>query len=154
LRGRRRSSRVRRILIDTTFLLPALGIEVEPEALEAIKYFHDLRVHYLEASLLEALWRMLKLVSEDGLELVRIGIEAIRTTYHRLDPPAEAHIEAYRLYHEGHRDYIDNLLYSTSKTMNLPLLTIDRELRDFIEMRGHPTENLISLSDLLKSLNP
>ena len=45
------------LLVDTTFLLPALGIDVEEEALEAISLFPRFKVYYLEASLLEAIWK-------------------------------------------------------------------------------------------------
>ncbi len=155
MRGRGRSSKAGpSILIDTTFLLPALGIEVEPNAIRVIKYFHDVKVHYIEASLLEALWKILKLVSEDELDRVKVGIDAIKETYERADPPAEAYIEAYRLYHQGHRDYIDNLLYSTSRILNIPLLTIDQVFRDFLRRRRYPTENLMTPNDFIKLLNP
>ncbi len=40
------------ILVDTTFLLPALGISVEEEAEEIIPYFRKLNIYYLEAGLL------------------------------------------------------------------------------------------------------
>ena len=37
-----------RILIDTTFLLPALGVEVEKEAMDVIRLFERAEVYYLE----------------------------------------------------------------------------------------------------------
>jgi len=42
-----------KVLIDTSFLLPALGVEVEKEVTEAIKNFKKAEVFYLEESLLE-----------------------------------------------------------------------------------------------------
>ena len=46
-----------RLLVDTTFLLPPLGVEVEREAMEVIPFFREFEIYYLEAGLLEALWR-------------------------------------------------------------------------------------------------
>ena len=43
------------MLIDTTFLLPALGVEVEEEAMKVIPFFRKLEVYYLEAGLMEAM---------------------------------------------------------------------------------------------------
>lgn len=72
-----------RLLIDTTFLLPALGVKVEDEAMEVIPLFRRFEVYYLEAGLLEALWKVLKLIPVDKLSRVRTGIRlyAEPTTY-------------------------------------------------------------------------
>ncbi len=37
-----------KVLIDTTFLLPALGIDVEEEAMDVIPLFRKIKVYYLE----------------------------------------------------------------------------------------------------------
>ena len=47
-----------RVLIDTSFLLPALGVEVEKSVMSVMPLFGRLRVYYLEAGLLEALWKV------------------------------------------------------------------------------------------------
>ncbi len=44
-----------KLLVDTTFLLPTLGIEVEEEAMKVIPFFRRFEVYYLEVGLLEAL---------------------------------------------------------------------------------------------------
>lgn len=120
-----------------------MGIDAEKEVIEAIKYFPMAEIYYLEASILEAMWKIAKLVPPDKVDRVREGIEAIVDTYKLATPNSEAYIEAYRLYHEGHRDYIDNLLYATSKKLGLILLTIDEEFIDFLKEKGHPTDNII-----------
>ncbi len=48
------------ILVDTSFLLPALGIDVEEIVYQAIKKFKKYNVYYLDVSLLEAMWIILK----------------------------------------------------------------------------------------------
>ena len=51
-----------KVLVDTMFLLPALGFEVEEETMEVIRLFHEIEVYYLEVELLEAMWKALKVV--------------------------------------------------------------------------------------------
>ena len=131
-----------RLLVDTSFLLPAMGIEIEKEAMEAIRYFRMAEVHYLEVSIVEAMWKIIKVVPADKLDRVREGIEAIMETYKQVNPNPQAYIDAYKLYREGHKDYIDNLLYATSQKLHLPLLTADREFIDFLKEKGHPIHNI------------
>jgi len=133
-----------RLLVDTSFLLPAMGIETEKEVMEAIKYFHMAEIHYLEVSILEAMWKIIKVVPADKLDRVEKGIEAIMETYKQVNPHPQAYIDAYKLYHEGHRDYIDNLIYATSQKLHLPLLTADREFIDFLKEKGHSIRNVVT----------
>ena len=133
-----------RFLVDTSFLLPAMGIETEKEVMEAIKYFHMAEIYYLEVSILEAMWKIIKVVPASKLDRVREGIEAIMETYKQVDPHPQAYIDAYRLYHEGHRDYIDNLIYATSQKLHIPLLTADREFIDFLKENGHSIRNVVT----------
>jgi len=132
-----------RVLIDTSFLLPALGIDVEREAIEAIALFRRLEVYYLEIGLIEALWKALKLVPQDKLYRVKQGLEAIKRTYQLLEPPVEAYIEAIEIYHRGHRDYIDALHYTSAKNTNIPWLTIDNDFIEFLRNQNYPIQGIV-----------
>ena len=60
-RGRPPKTRARslNVLVDTSFLLPALGIEVENDVLDAIRLFtKGIEALYIEAALLEAMWKV------------------------------------------------------------------------------------------------
>lgn len=131
-----------RLLVDTSFLLPAMGIDTEKEVMEAIKYFHMAEIHYLEVSILEAMWKIIKVVPADKLDRVGEGIESIMETYKQVNPHPQAYIDAYKLYHEGYRDYVDNLIYATSQKLHLLLLTADREFIDFLKEKGHSIRNI------------
>ena len=139
------------ILVDTTFLLPALGIEVEKEAMNAIPLFRKLRVHYLEAAVLEAMWKALRIVDRSRLGRVELGLEAIRNTYEALAPPPEAYVKAVEIYDKGHRDYIDALHYETARLTGIPWLTIDHAFLEFLKDEEYPTGIAITPRDL-KSL--
>jgi len=143
LRSRRGVRTKPKILVDTTFLLPALGISVEEEAEEIIPYFRKLNVYYLEVGLLEAMWKIIKIVPRDKLERIRVGVEAIRSTYNLLEPPPKAYVEAIKIYHEGHKDYIDTLHYTTAKNTNTPLLTIDYEFIEFLRKHNYEIEKIV-----------
>lgn len=141
--SKRSTSRKPRVLVDTTFLLPALGVEVEEEALKAIKLFRKLEIYYIEIGIIEAMWKILKVMSPEHLDIIRVGLDSIRKTYNRLDIPVEAYLEAYRIYSEGHRDYIDALYYSTAKTSKIPWLTIDEEFIKFLEQHNYEIEGVV-----------
>ncbi len=131
------------VLVDTSFLLPALGLAVEEEVLRAVKQFHKHKIHYLEVSLLEVLWKIAKIMQLNKLDRVKNGIEAIRETYILVHPPSDSFVYAIKLYHDGHKDYIDNLLYSTSLSLRLAFLTNDLELIGFLKGRRLTTENIL-----------
>ena len=106
-----------RLLVDTAFLLPALGIDFEDGALSAISLFHRFEINYLTVGLFEALWKVLKLVPEDRLGRVELGLRAIRRSYHLISPSSEALIRAMIIYRDGHGDYIDALMLFTTQPL-------------------------------------
>lgn len=153
LKGRKNTLKKRlRVLVDTTFLLPALGVEVEEEAEEVIPLFRKIDVYYLEVGVLEAIWKILKIIGLENFERVRIGLEAIRKTYILAYPPAEAYISAVEIYKRGHKDYIDALYYATAKVLNLKFLTIDEEFIEFLENNEYDIEDTIITPRELKNL--
>lgn len=131
------------LLIDTSFLLPALGIQVEEEILEAISRFRDYNIHYIEMSLIEAIWSVIKRVDLKDMEVVKLGIEAIRDTYRRIENKSTHFIKAWEVYIKAHRDFVDDLLYATSIVENIPLLTIDKTLKKNLDKNNFPTNNII-----------
>ena len=53
---------------------------------------------------------------------------------------------------QGHKDIIDNILYATSVNLNLKLLTLDAELKDFI--LSQRLKNIFIFLSQLKSHSP
>jgi len=152
LRSRGSTSAKPEILVDTTFLLPALGLDVEEEAMNVIPLFRRVKVYYLEVGILEAMWKILKLIPPHKFSRVKLGIDAVRNTYHSLEPRAEAYVYAATIYHEGHRDYIDALHYASAKTEEIPFLTIDYEFRDFLKEHEHKVEGIVITPKELRNL--
>ncbi len=152
MKSRKSTSVKNKVLIDTSFLLPALGIDVEEEVIETIALFRHIEVYYLEIGLLEAMWKILKIVPYNKLDRVKIGIEAIRNTYNLMIIPHEAYIEAVKIYRLGYNDFIDALYYTTAKTKGIPWLTIDYSFIDFLSKKGFPVEGTILTPEELKRI--
>ncbi|MEM0277927.1 MAG: PIN domain-containing protein [Pyrobaculum sp.] len=142
MRSRRGTSRVS-VIVDTSFLLPTLGVEVEEECMEVIPLFRKAEVWYLEVALLEAMWKILKLVGREKLERVRLGLEAIRASYRVAEPPPEAYTKAVEIFDKGHRDYIDALHYATASALGAPFLTVDYRFIDFLRGAGYRVEGVV-----------
>lgn len=146
MRGRK--STYVKVLVDTSFLLPALGVRVENRVLRAIQLFRRLDVYYAEASLLEAMWKLLKVAPLEKLGRIAQGIEAIRETYKLATPTLQAYALAFKLYRLGHKDYIDDLLYATASTMGALFLTIDDDFVKFLEKTDMPLDIVVFPEDL------
>ena len=128
-----------KVLLDTSFLLPTLGIDVGDKVtktLEKLEETHS-EIHYSQFSILESLWVTIKLTGkmETPPEAVRTGLRSIIESgaYKQVKEDSEVFIEALQLYLKGHRDLIDNILYANSLHHNMKLLTLDTELKSFIE---------------------
>ncbi|QXJ29387.1 hypothetical protein J5U23_02256 [Saccharolobus shibatae B12] len=120
-----------RILIDTSFILPALGIDVGEQVVNLIREFYNHEVYFIELSLLEAMWVIKRLIKQ-GIEVdfsaVRTGLKSINKTYHLLRIPTRAYINAVN--DKRHSDLIDLILYYTAKAYNLKLLSLDNKLKE------------------------
>jgi len=128
-----------KVLVDTSFILPTLGIDVGEKVtrtLEKLEKTHS-EIHYSQFSILESLWVTVKLTEkmETPPEAVNTGLRSIieSRAYKPVKENSEIFIEALQLYLKGHRDLIDNILYANSLHHNMKLLTLDNELKSFIE---------------------
>ncbi len=143
MRSRKSTSARINVLIDTSFLLPALGIGVDDEVLEAIKLFRQAKIYYLELGLTEAIWKATRLVPKDRVDRVELGVKSIRESYSLLTPPPQAFTEAMKIYWLGHRDFIDAIHYTAAHSSGIYFLTIDRAFTDFLTREGYPTEDIV-----------
>jgi len=143
LRSRKSISASIDVLIDTSFLLPALGMDVDDEVLEAIKLFRQAKIYYLELGLTEAIWRAIKLVPKDKVDRVELGVRSIRESYSLLTPPPQAFTEAMKIYWLGHRDFIDAIHYAAARSSGTYFLTVDRTFIDFLNREGYPVEGIV-----------
>ncbi len=125
-------SRRYKILLDTSFLLPTLGVDVEKEVYEVMGFLRKFETYYLEVGLIEAFWVVIRKVDRKDMDVVEEGLKAIRKTYKLLKPPIEAYIEAVKIYDLGHRDFIDAIHYTTALHTGIKWLTIDKTFVNFL----------------------
>lgn len=143
--SRRSSPTSNKVLLDTSFLLPVLGFETSSRVMEAFQKLSTYDLHYNDISILEALWKIVKIVekTEDQISRIKEGIKAIRDTM-KYAPVDEKAIEsAIHMYKLGHRDMVDNLLYSIATSKGLKLLTVDENLVEFVKKHDFAKENIM-----------
>ena len=122
-----------KVLVDTSFLLPALGIDVGEEVIDIIKRFDKHEIYFTELSLLEAMW-VIKRIERKGevdLKLVNTGLKSIFYTYKLVKIPRTAYIKAVK--DKRHNDLIDLILYYTALAYNMKFLTLDEKLKEIDE---------------------
>ena len=127
-----------KILLDTTFILPTLGIDAGSKVEETLRNLREseAELYYSQFSILESLWVAAKISKSQSFDIERFnqGLRSIIKSgrYIKVKETCKIFEEALKLYMQGHKDIIDNILYATSVNLNLKLLTLDTELKDFI----------------------
>ena len=131
-----------KVLLDTTFILPSLGVDAGGEVSKGLKKLADVKaeIYCSRFSILETLWVVARLSRSTNFnaESFRLGLRSITESrrYMKVEEDSEIFNEALRLYTTGHKDMIDNILYASSICLNLKLLTLDTELKEFIREKG------------------
>lgn len=129
---------VPRILLDTSFILPTLGINVSGATLEGFKSLGETgtEIYYSRFSILESLWVAAGTVEKGTFdpESFGLGLRSIMEggKYMSVDEDSGIFNEALRLHRLGHKDMIDNILYASAAKLDLLLLTLDDELKRFV----------------------
>jgi len=123
-----------RVLLDTSLLLPTLGIEIE-RANRILEKLRDYELYYSDFSILECLWviNSLKRKGKFDHDAFETGMRSISECYIRAEINAEIVLKAFEIYKTGHKDFIDCLLYSTALYNNMKFASLDNELRKFVK---------------------
>jgi predicted nucleic acid-binding protein len=133
---------VLKVLLDTSFLLPSLGVDVGREVAEGLRGLAEAEaeIYYSRFSLLESLWVIARLMRDGTFNGDRfsLGLRSVVDggRYRLLEEDAHSYGEGMRLYRLGHRDMIDNILYASSVSHGLGFMTLDREFREFLGEMG------------------
>ena len=145
------------VLLDTSFLLPTLGYavkEIEAKELESLRSASrsGTRLFCSHISFVEIFGKLAKSKSAVNKQAIEEGIRSLleSRTYGWVNPSAEALSTALSLRLKGHKDNIDNILYSIASTSNMRFLSLDSTLRIFLEKNGFDESVMITPSDLTK----
>ena len=144
-----------RILLDTTYLLPIVGIQVRGiddalRALSRVKRKFRAEFYYTQYNIIEILGKLSRLNYDE--DVVVQGLRIINDEFVMTEPTVDGYIKALRLKRKGFNDLIDLLLYTTAVTRNLRFLTRDRYLVQFLMHEGEPIDNILLEDDFLRSV--
>jgi len=136
-----------RVLLDTSFLLPVVGVRVTETAsvlhrLWELYKSREVELYYTDFNLLEIAWKLSKL-SYDPF-LVETGLKSIERNMLKAQPEPSSALKALELRRRGFRDVIDLLLYQTAKDNGLNFLTCDIALVNFLKNVGEDTSIVIT----------
>ena len=152
-----------RVLVDSTYILPAFGIKVIGLGDEDLLKLERLRMRrlvdffYTDIIWVEIIPKVEKEYRDRNIELTletfESIIESLYETFTNIAPGLKALREAYRLRMLGHRDMIDNLLYGIAVENNLYLLSQDRVFKEFLRRNNLSYEIVVDHQELFKRVN-
>lgn len=148
----------RKVLVDSTFLLPTLGVKVsqisESDLRELAKLRSRTRFFCIHQSLVEVLGKVGRewtpASDENVLETVEEGLRSLLESdlFTWISPSTAALMDAVQMRRKGHKDMIDNMLYSTASDLDMLFLSIDMELIKFLEENQYSTEAIVNIRKL------
>ena len=150
-----------KVLLDSTFLLPTLGVIVEDISDDELKLMAKLkdRVEYycINRSLVEVLGKVARSLVRDTrvLGIIELGLRSLleSETYKWINPTVQAFLKALELRAKGHRDMIDNMLYATALTDKMYFLSKDDALLRFLKTNHYDTNFIVQVKELVKKLD-
>jgi len=151
------------ILLDSTYLLPSFGIEVKGLSDKHIRLLREawskraVRFYCLSVVWVEVIGKVCRQARKTGIEVSNMVDTAVKSladsgVYEWIEPLPDAVKLAFKLRLAGHKDIIDNLLYATSIVRDMILLTMDKQLKNFLVKHGFNSENLMDHQQLLNEL--
>lgn len=153
-----------RVLLDSTYILPSFGIEVEGLSVDHVRRLREAGVKgKVKFYCLSVVW--IEVIGKTCRERERLGVEiddvidvAVKSLlesgfYEWLTPTPSAVKMAFRLRMLGHRDNVDNLLYATSVENDMVFLTMDEAFKKFLLKNNLRADNLVDHESLLERLS-
>jgi predicted nucleic-acid-binding protein len=141
------------ILLDTSFLLPTLGVEVEEISSKDLETLRGIRQRTglccSHVSFVEILGLLGKSKKIDD-SAVGMGIKSLFASgaYKWVTPSSSAIHLAFELRSKGHKDNIDNILYATAVDSGMLFLSLDKELKGFLQENGYASDIIVAIKDL------
>jgi hypothetical protein len=147
-----------KVLVDSTFLLPTLGVKVaqisESDLRELAKLRSRTSFFCIHQSLVEVLGKVGREWTSTSAENVPQAIEeGLRSLlesdlYAWISPSTKALVDAVKMRRKGHKDMIDNMLYSTAADLGMLFLSLDMDLIKFLEENQYSTEKIVDIKKL------
>jgi hypothetical protein len=142
------------VLLDSSYLLPTLGLEVREittSDLESIRAASKkAKFHCSYVSFVEILGLVGKKSRNVDAKAVTTGMDSLLGSglYEWNSPSLGAIRLALELRTKGHKDNIDNILYATAADSKMLFLSLDEELRRFLASNGYDAGLMVKASEL------
>lgn len=139
-----------RILLDTAYLLPIIGISVKKiektlSVLEKLYRSNAVEIYYTCFNIFEIIGKLSRVKYDE--RIVEAGLTSITENFKQAFPTTQSYLKALKLRSMGFKDLIDLLLYTTSAENNLKMLTRDTELIEFLQKTEEKRLEAIILED-------
>ncbi len=136
---------VSKLVVDTSFILPYLGIKVKEIKEELLE---DKVIYYPLLLIVELIAVVIKETKKRNLENVPYeasrGLSYVLSRINLIEPGSEDLRIIYTVSKKGWNDIFDLLLYSTSIRKKLPLLTLNKEFVEFLANNGFDITDLLA----------
>ena len=152
-----------KVLLDSTYLLPSFGVEIDGLSDRDITRLRnaaikgEIKLYCLTTVWVEVIGKVCREAERSRIDLGGLLDVAVRALlesrfYEWITPTLGTIKLAFKLRILGHKDNIDNLLYAASIKEGMILLTMDEDLKRFLSSHGYKTENLMDHLQLLKKI--
>ena len=138
------------LLLDTSYVLPFVGIEVEEIPENIYTKILTKKLYYPLALVAELIGVIMKEAKKSKIEeLPEEATEGFNSIIFgskiNLVPPVGDDLKvAYELIKLGWNDIFDALLYATAKRIGIKALSLDRDFKKFLRENGYEADLLVS----------
>lgn len=145
-------------MVDSTYLLPSLGISVKGLEVEDIQLISKLResveycypapllVELVAKAAREALKKKLKSLPEEAVEGLKALLAGLGVAVELPEP--NGLVLAAELWIKGHRDIMDNMAYAHAVKTQAYFMTLDEAFRHFLSEKGYALDVVITHRNL------
>ncbi|QGR19727.1 PIN domain-containing protein [Stygiolobus azoricus] len=140
----RRLLELSELIVDTSFLLPFVGIKVRGVKEDLLEgktlYYPSLILTELLAVIIKELKKLrLKKVPEDVIK----GLSYINANVRLISLDQTDIVTVFQIMNSGWNDIFDAILYSAYKSTGIPMLTMDKSFYNFLSTKGLETSGVI-----------
>lgn len=140
----RRLLELSELIVDTSFLLPFVGIKVRGVKEDLLEgktlYYPSLMLTELLAVIIKELKKLrLKKVPEDVIK----GLSYINANVRLISLDQTDIVTVFQIMNSGWNDIFDAILYSAYKSTGIPMLTMDKPFYNFLSTKGLETSGVI-----------
>lgn len=141
-----------KIILDTSFLLPYVGLRVKEVRTEIMNWLREIDQYYpymMIPELVGVIIRVSRKMNVDSIpDQALKGFNSIvyGDSIRLIEPMDEDLSIAYDLTRRGLRDIFDAILYATSRRLGIKAITMDSSLVEFLKRNNFEADNIILIT--------